>query len=241
MDLASTTCTGSCLIYVPLAIMPSILWLMFFVAQKKHKEKTKNLLSVALWGVIVALPVVAVERLTFDLFFAPIAASIAASEFIYTFFTISAIEEFAKFFVVRFKAMPRKFFDEPQDAVIYMITVALGFAAIENMAYVLNFATSSAELLQITAFRGITATFLHVVASGALGYFLALSLSIPHERKKFLYTGIAFAILLHSIYNYFIIKLETQAGFQVLILSSLLIISGVVVMVGLKKLANKYF
>jgi len=154
------------------------------------------------------------------------------------------------------KAMPYAFFDEPQDAIIYMITAALGFAGIENVVYALNHATSPDTVLGMTVFRGISANFLHVVASGFLGYFLALSLEYTEEKRKFLYTGIAGAVLLHGTFNNFIMKLGgliadsgcsrllnvgASAGtkcpeelFGISLIGTLLLISGIIILTGLK-------
>ena len=233
---------------LPLSILPSMIWLLFFAFQDKHREKTSNILKIFLWGAIVALPVVVVENLAQKIVFAPFAA-FALSSVAYAFIAIAFVEEFAKYSVVRLRAMPYKFFDEPQDAMVYLIAAALGFAAIENFVYALNFATSIQEVLSISIFRGVTATFLHVIASGALGYFIALSLETPSEKRKFFYTGLIVATLLHGIYNNFIINLEDKildsqaAGglFGIFIITTFLILSGIIILIGINKLARIKF
>lgn len=239
------------LIYLPLGAIPSIAWLLFFIFQDKHKEKARNIIRIFLWGGVIALPVVFIEITTQQLFSIPLAAFVLYP-FIYSFILVAFVEEFAKYFVVRIKALPYSFFNEPKDAIIYMITAALGFAAIENINYIYNFATNLNEVINIIVFRGITATFLHVIASGTLGYFLALSLINSKERKKFLYTGIIIATVLHGIYNNFIIQLreiikkfgcgpESLCGesiFGMFIIASLLIIFGIIIVIALHKLAE---
>ena len=49
----------------------------------------------------------------------------------------AAIEELVKFSAISLVALRSVYFDEPVDALIYMITVALGFAAIENSLFLL--------------------------------------------------------------------------------------------------------
>lgn len=248
MQEAFTTCSGTCMLALPFSILPSIIWLIFFTLQDKHREKTSNILKIFFWGIVVALPVVIIESLAQEIVFAPLAA-FALSSVAYAFIAIAFVEEFAKYLVVRLRAMPRKFFDEPQDVMVYIIAAALGFAAIENFVYALNFATNVQEVLNISIFRGVTATFLHVVASGALGYFVALSLETPSERRKFFYTGLVVATLLHGIYNNFIINLEnkildsqaTSGLFEIFIIATLLIVSGIIILVGINKLARIKF
>lgn len=248
--------------FAPIAVVPSLIWLLFFVLQKKHKEKLKDIAKVFLWGISIALPVAILEEYGRGLL-VEFASHLFITPFLMGFVVVSFVEEYAKYIVVRTKAMPYAFFDEPQDAIIYMITAALGFAGIENVVYALNHATSPDMVLGLTVFRGITANFLHVVASGFLGYFLALSLEYPKERRKFLYTGIAGAVLLHGIFNNFIMNLGgliadsgcsrllnagASAGtkcpeelFGISLVGMLLLISGIIILMGLYKLAHMQF
>ena len=248
MQEFQTSCSGLCMLALPLSVVPSILWLLFFARQDRHREKSKDVVKVFLWGVIIALPVVLVEVGFQEYVFAPF-ATLVFSELAYSFIGISFVEELAKYLVVRFRAMPYKFFDEPQDAMVYMIASALGFSAIENFVYALNFATSATEVLQISMFRGISATFLHVVASGTFGYFIALSLESPRERKKFFLIGLALATILHGVYNNFLMDighkiLNTQSTgglFGILTIATLLIISGIIIIIGINKLTRIRF
>ncbi|MDX1608148.1 MAG: PrsW family intramembrane metalloprotease [Candidatus Spechtbacterales bacterium] len=235
---------------------------MFFVLQKKHHEKTKDIAKIFMWGVAIAFPVVIIEQWA-GTFVLNYGSHLSIAPFIMGFLVIGFVEEFAKYMVVRTKAMPYAFFDETQDAIVYMITAALGFAAIENIVYVLNFTENIQMILDITLFRGVSAVFLHVAASGVLGYFLALSLEHPSERRKFLYTGIIGATLLHGIFNDLIIKLEelvmesgcsylfniarelgqrcSEELFGISLIGTLLVVSGIIILIGLYKLANTRF
>lgn len=213
--------------------------------REKHRENLRNIVGVFLWGIAMALPVVVVERTVQYIFFVPI-LSYALAGLAFSFLAVAFVEEVAKYLVVKYKAMPYKFFNEGQDAIIYMITAALGFAAIENFVYAINQAISVGDVLQITLLRGVSATFLHAAASGTIGYFLALSLENPAERKKFLYTGIALGTILHGIYNNFIIDMQKQilvvgGLFNVAIIATFLIISGIIILIALNRLANVRF
>ncbi|MEX0877461.1 MAG: PrsW family intramembrane metalloprotease [Candidatus Spechtbacterales bacterium] len=245
-----------------MAVVPSIIWLLFFVLQKKHREKTKDIVKVFLWGISIALPVVILEDWSIGIF-AEFAANLFITPFLMGFVAVSFIEEFAKYVVVRTKAMPYAFFDEPQDAIIYMITAALGFAGIENFVYVLVNTSTPDMVIGMTILRGVSANFLHVVASGFLGYFLALSIEHPREKRRFLYTGIIGATLLHGVFNNFIMELSdlisesscsyvfglvleagtkcTEEIFGIALIGTLLTISGIIILIGLYKLAHARF
>jgi RsiW-degrading membrane proteinase PrsW (M82 family) len=53
-------------------------------------------------------------------------------------FSWACIEELTKFAAAFFIALRARVFDEPLDAVIYMVTVALGFSAAENTLFLMN-------------------------------------------------------------------------------------------------------
>ena len=67
--------------------------------------------------------------------------------------------------------------DEPIDAVIYMITVALGFSALENALFLSNLISTSSFAQSIITgnSRFLGATLLHVASSAAVGVMIGLS------------------------------------------------------------------
>jgi RsiW-degrading membrane proteinase PrsW (M82 family) len=97
--------------------------------------------------------------------------------------------------------------DEPIDTVIYMVTLALGFAALENALFVLNpLATGDYLNSALTgSFRFLGATLLHVLASGTVGVFLAFTFYKSTWVKLISGTlGLCLAIVLHALFNFFI-------------------------------------
>ena len=127
----------------------------------------------------------------------------------------AGIEEVLKFFVFYMVAYQSDFNDEPIDASIYLITVALGFAALENIFYVIAPATQeglTAGLLT-GGFRFFGSTLLHTIASAFIGIFVTLA---PRGFKSMgMFLGIAGAIFLHSTFNFFILKNDSASFLQV--------------------------
>ncbi len=105
------------------------------------------------------------------------------------------IEELAKFLLVFLVIKKSRYFDERIDAMIYMITAGLGFAALENMLNLIG----TDLVVQVTLIRGIGATLLHALASGFLGYYWA---------KNRLVFGLIVATLLHWVFNLLILQLD---------------------------------
>lgn len=127
----------------------------------------------------------------------------------------AGIEELLKFFVFYMVAFKSDFNDEPIDPSIYLITVALGFAALENIFYVIEPATQeglTAGLLT-GGFRFFGSTLLHTIASAFIGIFISLS---PRGIKGLgILLGIAGSIFLHSTFNFFILKNDSASFLQI--------------------------
>ena len=121
----------------------------------------------------------------------------------------SAIEEISKYAFAYFIVLKRKAVDEPIDAVIYMITVALGFAALENTLFLLNPIMDGDFVSTIINgnLRFLGATLLHTLSSAVVGVMIALSFYRKKTLKNtYIFFGLVLAILLHSLFNFFIME-----------------------------------
>src|SRR4030042_869630 len=191
-----------CLLLAPL---PSIIWLAFYLRKDKHPEPNRMVIKTFLWGILM-VPIA---------WFLELGLSFVAEEEIFLnklLFIIvgfALIEEILKYLVVRFWVLKNPEFDEPVDAMIYMIISALGFAAAENIYLLSQMHPSTLSLISTIEFatsRFLGATFLHALASGIAGYFLAASLLITSKVRKILIGGgLLAATILHSLFNYIII------------------------------------
>ena len=120
----------------------------------------------------------------------------------------AVIEEVVKYLVVALFIFPRRAVDETPDYVIYMVTVALGFAAAENAFFLLAPLSAGDFLGGVVTnnMRFIGATLLHVVASSAIGFTLAFSYrKTPLVRTLLASFGLILAVVLHTTFNALII------------------------------------
>lgn len=127
----------------------------------------------------------------------------------------AGIEEVLKFSIFYFVAYRSRSNDEAIDPAIYMITIALGFAALENTLYILkpgiNFSVTASILTGGLRFFG--STLLHAIASGFVGIIIGLS---PKKLTGvFMIIGIAGATFLHSTFNVYILKNTTASFLQI--------------------------
>ncbi|MFA5095262.1 MAG: PrsW family glutamic-type intramembrane protease [Candidatus Paceibacterota bacterium] len=121
----------------------------------------------------------------------------------------ASIEELIKYLGVVILLYKTNRVDEPIDWPIFLITAALGFAALENTLYL----TKSFSLDQATAglltgqLRYLGSTLLHAVSSGIIGISLGLSYYMgKYVKRMYLFMGIILAIALHSSFNFFIME-----------------------------------
>jgi len=186
---------------VVFGLLPSLAWMFFFLKKDSHPEPRYLLTKTFLMGIIIS-PFAIVFQLGFSRIgdIGPVNYFIAGSSLF--FLWAAFVEEFLKYYVVKLIALTDSAFDEPVDAMIYMIAAGLGFAAIENILVLFRTIPEGIHItLQVWILRSIGATLLHALASGIVGYFLALSWFFEHHRKKLLIVGIMIATTLHFTFN----------------------------------------
>lgn len=229
--------------YVALSFLPPLLWLLFYLHEDRHPEPKHLLLLTFVAGIFSAGMAVAAELFFFGrppvfagLFhrFSPGLLAMPAV----VFAGVALIEEYVKYAAVRTAVLSRPEFDEPIDAMIYMVTAALGFAAIENVLFLIPaFERSFAGGFELTTNRFLGANLLHALSSGIVGYALARHMFSPWRRHA-VAAGVAAATALHALFNYLIITKDTLPTALVLLVF-LLVLMGVVVLVDFERLKRQ--
>ncbi len=192
--------------YILFGIAPSIIWLLIFLRKDSHPESNRMILKIFLYGILAALPAAFIE-VGID--------KLPLGEILYFLVGVALVEEVFKYLVVKKKVVGNPEFDEPVDAMLYMIIAALGFAAAENVLnmFLLSKPQYFLETFLTGGVRFIGATFLHALCSGLVGYYLALSFLYTKKRLKLVTQGLFSAILLHGLYDLSIIKIEGDIKF----------------------------
>ncbi|MCD6085601.1 PrsW family intramembrane metalloprotease [bacterium] len=185
-----------------LGILPSLLWLLYFLKKDPKPEPKKTIILCFFYGILSTIPAIYFESIFSSLNF--------LKKIEISFFLFAFIEEFFKFFSVKVSISKKREFNEATDPVIYLVTAAMGFALIENLLYLYSifsektFGTGDIIFTGIGRFLG--ATFLHASSSAILGYFWALS--ILKVKKTFLYLGLILSSFLHTGFNFAIYWLQ---------------------------------
>ena len=178
-------------------LAPALLWLWFWLKQDTHPEPRGLLFLAFILGMAAVIFSIPLERLA--------AGQFSDSKTVIVVW--AAIEELLKLAAVTLLTFHSIYLDEPVDYPIYFMTTALGFAAFENSIFLIHPITvdgTTVSLLMGTL-RFMGATLLHSVATGTIGVFLGLAFYRGLFMKIiYLLAGIASAIALHSIFNFFI-------------------------------------
>lgn len=138
--------------------------------------------------------------------------NIEAKKFFLVVLIAPLIEELLKLILTYSICLRRKVNDEPIDAAIYMLTAALGFAAVETALFLTQPLAQGRILDTFIAgnFRSIGPMLIHLVCSAILGIFIGMAF-YKDRIYKFFYMvfGFIIAFILHSIFNLFIVLNET--------------------------------
>lgn len=227
------------ILFICFGILPSLIWLFYYLRKDAHPEPQKMIIKIFLWGAVITVPVFFVQ-IGLQLLLSKTNLHGLVYDLIYWFFVIAFTEEFFKYLVIKFKVIGSPALDEPLDIMLYMVVSALGFTAVENILYLfspmdnLAIADVLSKTLLVSFVRFIGATFLHTLCSGVVGYFLAMSFCQAKFKRSILISGIFFATLLHGLYDFSIITLD--GGIQVAAPVIIILMLALLVFLGFDKL-----
>lgn len=194
-------------------ILPALLWLWFWLKEDRLHPEPRGLLSRAfIYGMIVVVVAFFAEKYSEGFLVKNYPFSPFLGEMVILSWVV--IEELLKYFAAYRAALRKPANDEPVDALIYLITTALGFAALENSLFLLSAITDTGLTNGLITgnFRFIGATLLHILASSTIGLAIAWSFYRKAWLKKISVTlGVIGAIVLHLLFNLFIMNNATKS------------------------------
>lgn len=199
-----------------LAIAPGLaICLYIFYRDKYNREPAFTLLMSFIWGVLVTVPAVAIELLAKNLTEETVTGIIISS-----FFFVALVEEFCKFLPLRYYAFARNSFDEPLDGIVHAVMIGMGFATLENIAYVLP----APDGFQTGMLRMFSSVPGHAMFAVIMGYYAGKAKFDLEHRKALLLKGLLLATFFHGAYDscLFLTKVLPET------VSSLLLVLGAV-------------
>lgn len=180
--------------------IPAIFWLWFWLRQEDDEDREPKILIGAsfMLGAIMVLIAIWLEKYSLNYI------SSHSSQVIWW----ATIEEIIKLAGVMIIIAGTNTIRKPIDYPMYFIAVALGFAALENILYLLKPIDVDGTVVGLLTgnLRFLGSTLLHAIASSMIGSALGLSFYMKGNRAIYLISGLLCAIILHSVFNFFIMK-----------------------------------
>lgn len=154
--------------------------------------------------------------------------------FILIFSQIALVEEFSKWIMIRNLGYNNRDFDQIYDIIVYSVFVSLGFAAIENIFYVLDGG------LFLGIYRGVFSVPGHAAFGVLMGYFLGLAKLASLNNNKSLYIkNMIFSVLVpafcHTVFNF---CLMTESIYFLLVFLGFVIILYVVAILKINQFSD---
>ncbi|MDD6157905.1 MAG: PrsW family glutamic-type intramembrane protease [Oscillospiraceae bacterium] len=147
------------------ALLPALLLMLWIYRMDTvEKEPTGLLVKLALGGAFACLPAALLESFLMPRLAAAMDPETLPFTFALTFGVVAFAEEGCKFLMLRAVSWNDPNFNYRFDGIVYGVFVALGFAALENVQYVLEYGPS------VIVSRGL----LSIPAHGIFGIYMGL-------------------------------------------------------------------
>lgn len=214
------------------AFAPALVWLFFFLREDAvHPEPRRLIAKVFAAGALASIPTFLVQS-GLD--------ALLKGEFVVLVILLAFVEEFFKFGAAWLVVRKDPAFDEPLDAMIYMVAASLGFATVENVFITGSSYPLSASLgaflvaggaLSTLTYRFLGATLLHVLASTLAGYSWARGW-VKGKPLHFIALGLFLATVVHAAFNFLIYRYQYE---NLLLPTLFLLVAGFFVLADFEK------
>jgi RsiW-degrading membrane proteinase PrsW (M82 family) len=190
---------------------PALAWLWFWLREDSVHPEPRKLIALAFFGgMLMVAVVIPIEEY--------VQTFIASQVLLFTAW--ATIEEICKYASARTLVLWRREDDEPIDPIMYMVTTALGFSAVENALFLISPLAGGTvfSTIQTGDLRFVGATLVHVLSSAVIGVMLAIVFydQKPWVRPFAVLIGVILASLLHATFNFFILNAGSQQTLLVL-------------------------
>ncbi len=192
-------------------VIPTLLWLFFWLREDRFQPEPRGLLILTFFAGALSVFFITPIGQFLIIFF--------ALENTSKIFVLAAIEEIVKFATVFAIDFNSSYLDEPIDYAIYLITGALGFATAENVLFLLepSLQQDISFVIETGMLRFLGASILHSILAALLGLIIGFVFYKRRSTKIIFGTlGLGIVIILHTFFNYFIIKYIEINGFLTL-------------------------
>ena len=185
-------------LYLLAAILPAVVLVLYAYKQDQFPEPPRIVFKTFLFGCATVLAIDLVIPLLDD--YSKEYFKGETYLFFQNFIRAAFVEEFFKACVIIFYCTRKTAFDEPMDGVIYGISASLGFAAYENIDYVLYFEKDPS--FDIALIRAFTAIPMHAICGIIMGFLISQSIFEKKHNYLNLFLALFIPVGMHGLYNF---------------------------------------
>lgn len=188
-------------VYVLAAVLPAIFLMRYVYRQDQIEPEPVGLLASLVWkGVLAALAAIVLEFIGQTVLQGLVSEDNPNYVYYLAFLVVAAVEEGTKLFFLYRRTWKEPDFNYRFDAIVYAVFVSLGFAAFENVKYVLSYGLSVALPRAILAVPG------HMGFAVFMGIFYGRAKRCADWGNRFgckvnLILSYLFPVALHGVYD----------------------------------------
>jgi RsiW-degrading membrane proteinase PrsW (M82 family) len=186
------------------AVVPGILLMIYiYILDRSDREPGFLIVKLMFFGVVSALVASLIERAAIALLDSNGIADERKYLMLESYLCIGLVEEGMKFYYLKKKTWRTRDFDYTFDAIVYSVSVSLGFAIFENILYVYSYG------LEVGITRAFTAIPGHFFDAILMGIFYGAAMrqyykGSPAPVYKFsLLCALAIPVFIHGTYDFF--------------------------------------
>ena len=179
------------------ALLPPILLLLFVWHKDATKEPFLQLLKAVIFGALICIPAVFWESFMGTLLFNGEEPTTIIGTTLNAFLCAAVPEETLKLIALWLVLRRNPYFDEHFDGIVYAVCVSLGFAAVENVGYVLN---HEEAWVSVAVTRALMAVPGHYAFAVFMGYYYSMYHFVRHDATTAI-SILLVPVLAHGIYD----------------------------------------
>ncbi len=204
---------------VLISALPGILIALGIWALDRKREDSRNIVGLFFLGMAITIPAYAAQELSTMAGFGDTTS--IAKTLLYAFVIIAFTEEIFKYIAMRFYLMPKAYFDEKMDGIVFCVIMAMGFATLENALYA---ADLGLETVLVRIFTSVPA---HGVFGAIMGYFISRAKFDAANKQRHIILAFVIPFVLHGLFDFFILQeySEDMMGLSLLVLLAGLVAS----------------
>ncbi len=185
------------ILILTVGLLPAIALLYYIWKKDPQKEPTSWLVKAVVWGAAICIPVAVIEMGIQAALLGDGTPSTLKDTTVMAFFVAAMPEEACKLLALWLLLRKNPYFDEHFDGIVYAVCVGLGFAAIENVFYLIGY---SEDWVSVAIMRSLLAVPGHYAYAVLMGYYYSVYHFVDRS-PKIAVCMLLVPVIAHGIYD----------------------------------------